>query len=625
MSTETTIICPNCQTKIDVNKILYHQFEERLKQETQKKELEFQKSLNELRAKEQSIEEQKERFDEELKRATKEQIKKEKLALENRIKKELQEEQSESMALLEKELRDKSKQVKELNKNRAEIEKLKRERLEIEDKIKADAQKTLNIKLQEEKQKIEKILQEDSERKQKDSEKAINAIKIELEKAKKAEQELKKQTLAEQKRFENEQKKVVKEQLKAEKERLKRELEEEQSESKALLEKELAQKSKQIKELNRTKAEIEKLKREKIDAEDNIRIEAQREFNKKLDEERKRFNLEQIKIQEELKRKILEEQNSSISSLQEELAQKSEQIKELNNSKIEIAKLKREREEMEAKIKADAQIDLEERVYEEKLKIQKILQEENELKLKAKDERLEQIKHELENARRKAEQGSMQVQGEALELLIENWLNSQFPFDTIQEIKKGAFGADCLQIVNTRDIANCGIICYESKNTKVWSDGWIAKLKQDMLKVNANLGVIVTSVYPKDMKRMGFVDGIWVCGLDEFKGSSILLRDSLIRVYKTAKKEENKSDKMSLLYDYMTGNEFSLQLKAISDGFIKMQEELDKEKRSLMASWKRRQKTIDGVLINTTEMYGALQGIAGNSVIEPIEALELSD
>ncbi len=169
------------------------------------------------------------------------------------------------------------------------------------------------------------------------------------------------------------------------------------------------------------------------------------------------------------------------------------------------------------------------------------------------------------------------------------------------------------------------MICYESKNTKAWSDGWIAKLKQDMLKVNADLGVLVTSVYPGDMDRMGFVDGIWVCSLDEFKGSASLLRESLIRVHKTVQKEENKSDKMSLLYNYLTGNEFQMQLKAIVDGFMQMQTELDKERRSLMASWKRRQKLIDGVLQNTTEMYGSLQGIAGSGALGHIEALELPE
>ncbi len=498
MQNKTTIKCPNCKTQIDVNDVIYHQLEEELKQQT----------IDEL-------------------------------------KKELQEEHNDSLKLLEKELKEKSLQVIELNRSKAEVEKLKRERLEIEDKIKADSQKILNQKLQEEKQKIEQLFKEESERKIKANDDMMNVIKEELRQAKQKEQEIRKETQLEQKRFEEEN---------------------------------------------------------------------EREVKKLINQEK-----------EKLQQKFLSEKNESILALQQELSQKSEQIKELNTSKIEIAKLKREREELEAKLKADSQIALEEKLYEERLKIQKTLEQENELKLKAKDESIEQIKRELDNARRKAEQGSMQIQGEALELEIESWLSSQFPFDVIEEVKKGAFGADCIQKVNTRDIANCGIICYESKNTKAWSDGWIDKLKQDMINVNANLGVLITSVYPKNMRRMGFVDGIWVCSLDEFKGSSSLLRESLIKLHKTVKKEENRGDKMNLLYNYMTGNEFSMQITSIVDGFIKMQEELEKEKRSLMASWKRRQKTIDGVLANTTEMYGSLQGIAGDSAIAPIEALELAE
>jgi hypothetical protein len=235
------------------------------------------------------------------------------------------------------------------------------------------------------------------------------------------------------------------------------------------------------------------------------------------------------------------------------------------------------------------------------------------------------MRRDIDAAKRKADQGSMQVQGEALELTIEAWLAEQFPFDTIEEVKKGAFGADCIQTVHTRELPNCGVIVYESKHTKMWSDGWIPKLKQDMLKAQADIGVLVTTVYPPGMERMGFVDGVWVCSLAEFKGSVALLRDGLIRVHKSIKKEENRGDKMVLLYNYLTGNEFQMQLRTIVEGFMQLQIELDKEKRSSMASWKRRQKLIDGVLQNTTEMYGALQGIAGTGALGNIEALELPE
>ena len=376
----------------------------------------------------------------------------------------------------------------------------------------------------------------------------------------------------------------------------------------------------------KSKLQEHKLAMQKLKAQEEAILEQKERYEEELlQATREQVKIEKQKLYDEIKNSIMEEQQESISLLEKQLKEKSEQVKELNNSKIEIEKLKREKEEIESKVKADAEIALSKQLYEEKLKIQKALEEENALKLKAKDESIEQIKRELENAKRKAEQGSMQTQGEALELAIESWLASQFPFDSIDEVKKGAFGADCVQTVHTREVQNCGKICYESKNTKAWSDSWISKLKQDMLSVGADIGVLVTSVYPKDMKRMGFVDGVWVCSLDEFKGSSSLLRESLIRVHMQAQREENRSDKMSLLYSYLTGNEFSMQLKAIVDGFVKMQEELNKEKRSLMASWKRRQKLIDGVLANTTEMYGSLQGIAGSGVIEHIEALELPE
>ncbi|MFC2057544.1 DUF2130 domain-containing protein [Campylobacterota bacterium] len=361
-----------------------------------------------------------------------------------------------------------------------------------------------------------------------------------------------------------------------------------------------------------------------------VKEDALKEEKEKFDEElrkatKEQLRVERIKLQDELKKELVEEQSASMAMLQKELEEKSKELQKYNEAKVEIEKLKREKEELASRAKAEAEIALSQKLVEEKAKIQKTLEEANALKLKEKDEQMEQLKRSLDDAKRKAEQGSMQIQGEALELAIESWLSSQFPFDTVDEVKKGAFGADCVQTIHTRELQNCGVICYESKNTKAWSDSWVTKLKQDMLKVNADLGVLVTSVYPNGMDRMGFVEGIWVCSLDEFKGSVSLLRESLIRVHMTVQKEENKSDKMTLLYNYLTGNEFSMQLKSIVDGFMSMQQELDKERRSLMASWKRRQKLIDGVLQNTTEMYGSLQGIAGAGALGHIEALELPE
>jgi len=402
-------------------------------------------------------------------------------------------------------------------------------------------------------------------------------------------------------------------------------------------------KQQHLQDQKKLKDEIEAKRKEYKTHLDTLKVkeDALKEEKEKFDDELKKATKAQLKVErnrlyEELKKELVEEQSESVALLQKEIEEKSKQVQELNAAKVQIEQLKREKEEASSSAKVEAQKALNEELKKEKERLEKLAHEEkerlekqvleaHELKLKAKDEQIEQMKRDIENAKRKAEQGSMQIQGETLETAIESWLMSQFPFDSVDEVKKGAFGADCVQTIHTRELQNCGVICYESKNTKAWSDGWITKLKQDMLKVNADIGVLVTSVYPNDMKRMGFVDGIWVCTLDEFKGSASLLRKSLINVHRTSQREENKSDKMTLLYNYLTGNEFNMQLKAIVDGFITMQSELDKERRSLMASWKRRQKLIDGVLQNTTEMYGSLQGIAGSSALEHIEALELPE
>ena len=287
------------------------------------------------------------------------------------------------------------------------------------------------------------------------------------------------------------------------------------------------------------------------------------------------LKVEKTKLEGELKSKITAESAEQMTLLQKELAEKSTQVKELNTSKAMVEQLKREKDEIESTILLKAQQTMNETLKLEKEKISKQADESYALKLKEKDEQMEQLKRSLDDAKRKAEQGSQQIQGEAQELAIEEWLSIQFPFDHIDEVKKGAFGADCVQVIHTRELQNCGVLCYESKNAQSWSSTWIPKLKQDMLKVHADIGVLVTTVLPNGMERMGFVDGVWVCTLDEFKGSVSLLRESLIRVHKTVQKEDNKSDKMTLLYNYLGSNEFSLQLNAIVDGFIKMQEELE--------------------------------------------------
>jgi hypothetical protein len=228
----------------------------------------------------------------------------------------------------------------------------------------------------------------------------------------------------------------------------------------------------------------------------------------------------------------------------------------------------------------------------------------------------------LKEAQIKAEQGSTQLQGEVQELAIEKWLADLFPLDTIQEIKKGAVGADCLQFINARSKNNCGTIYYESKRTKSFQNEWIEKFKHDIQTKKADIGVLVTKTMPKDMKRMGMKNGVWICTFDEFKGLCSVLRDSLIRLSNAVITQENKGDKMVMLYDFLTGNEFRMQIEAIVEGFSQMNSDLESEKRAMNGIWKKREKQIQKVLLNTNFMYSSVKGIAGNAV-QTITLLEL--
>ena len=226
--------------------------------------------------------------------------------------------------------------------------------------------------------------------------------------------------------------------------------------------------------------------------------------------------------------------------------------------------------------------------------------------------------------KRKQEQGSMQLQGEVQELAIEEWLMAQFPLDTIEEVKKGARGGDCIHIVNTRTRQNCGKIYYESKRTKDFKSGWIDKFKADMREKGADVGVLVTEAMPAGFERMGIMDGVWVCCYEEFKGLCTVLRETVIQLNTAISSQENKGDKMQMLYDFLTSTTFRMQVEAIVEGFSSMKSALDSEKRSMQRIWKEREKQIDKVITSTIDMYGSIKGIAGNAV-QSVKALELSE
>ena len=382
--------------------------------------------------------------------------------------------------------------------------------------------------------------------------------------------------------------------------------------SKEVVDKELAeQKSEFEKELKKYQSDIKKLQ-EKFEAEKNSEIEQLLENQKK-----------ELKLREEkIKKDILSQQEDAYNEMEKELQEKSEQLKDLNKLKAEKSRLEREKAELKEQISAQAEQEYSLKLAEERQKLQKSAEEKYELKIAALEKKLEDQKNLTEEMKKRQEQGSMQLQGEIQELSIEKYLSENFKYDEIQEVGKGDMGADSLQIVNTQMKQNCGTIYYESKRTKTFKEDWIAKFKNDIQEKGADIGVLVTAIYPKGMTRMGFRDGIYICTYEEFKALSFILRENIIKLSEVKSLQENRHEKSAILYNYLTSTEFRFQFETIVNAFVGMQSDLEAEKRAMNKLWKKREKEIMNVISATTDMYGSIQGISGNA-IKPVSALEL--
>lgn len=351
-------------------------------------------------------------------------------------------------------------------------------------------------------------------------------------------------------------------------------------------------------------------------------------FNEKKEKENelflKKVAAEKERLAKELKLKAEEELHGRMKALQEDQAKKQEDILKLRAKEVEMMKKIQEFGEQKAQMEVELQKQIIEATQKKEEEIQRREAEKNDLKFKEYQKQLEDQKKLIEEMKRKAEQGSMQLQGEVQELALEELLAHSFPFDQISEVGKGQRGADCIQTVRNEFGLECGKIIFESKRTKAFSPEWIDKLKQDQRNEGAEISVLVTQVLPKELDQFGFHNGIWICTFSDVKSLVHALRDGLIKVHQAIASQENKGDKMSLLYNFLTGPEFRGQVEAIVEGFTAMKTALDKEKRAMQKIWKEREKQIDKVILNTIDMYGSVKGIAG-SQIGSIDGLELGE
>ncbi|MHA4846594.1 DUF2130 domain-containing protein [Flavitalea antarctica] len=321
--------------------------------------------------------------------------------------------------------------------------------------------------------------------------------------------------------------------------------------------------------------------------------------------------------EEEIRKRILQENDNQIRVLQEKITDSENQVRTLKVKELEVLRLESRMEELQRHHENDK----EKYLLENKKKIQEeiLLQERERFELVKKEweVQMEQQKKLIEEMKRKADQGSTQLQGEVLELLLEDLLANAFPFDKVTEVAKGKRGGDCLLIVRNRFGAECGKILFESKRAATWGKEWVDKLKQDMVRAGADIGVLVSQVMPDKLEdRYEFRDGVWICGFSDTKLLTASLREGLLRIHSIAKAQDGKEDKIQLLYDYMTSQEFSTKWKSIREVFRNMQQSMQKEKEVMEKLWKNREKQLDRAMLNSDHIIGSIEGIAGKESID---------
>jgi hypothetical protein len=368
--------------------------------------------------------------------------------------------------------------------------------------------------------------------------------------------------------------------------------------------------AKREKTLHEREASVHKQK-ESID--EQVAQKVQQEQIRIAAEEAKKAKLT---LGDELDRKVKE-----INDLQEILKQRDAKLADAQKAQAELIRKQRELDDA----RRELDLTVEKRVHADlnaaREKARKEVEEELKLKVLEKEQTIASMQQQIENLKRRAEQGSQQLQGEVQELQIESLLSARFPRDTIQPVPKGEFGGDILHRVMGPLGQPCGTILWETKRTKNWSDGWLSKLREDQRAAKAEVAVILSQVLPKDVETFGLVDQVWIAHPKVALPVAIALRQTLIEITGARQASEGQQTKMEMVYRYLTGPRFRQRVQAIVEAFSSMREDLDRERKAITKQWAKREEQIDRVMQATVGMYGDLQGIAGKTLQE-IEGLE---
>lgn len=358
----------------------------------------------------------------------------------------------------------------------------------------------------------------------------------------------------------------------------------------------------------------------------NMQHELQESYEKQLLEEKQHF--ERLRQEDKIKawalaqEKAKEKTETEMRDLQAQAAEREKQLEEARKHELE---LRRQAREAEDKMKAQ-QLEMERRMDEEMRlradKMQKDAEEQIQRKMMEKDQQMEQLKKTIDELKRKTEQGSMQLQGDAQEANLKAMLELTFPADMVADVPTGIRGGDLIQTVRGDFGQEAGVILWESKNTKNWNAEWLKKLKGDQLLAKADICIIATSVMPEGLKSFGQIDGVWVVDYSHVVPFAASIRFHLMELSRVQRSLEGRDEKMEHLYSYLSGSQFKSRVENIVSAFRSMKDDLEAEKRAFMRLWSKREKEIERVVTNTTGMYGDLQGIIGAS-LPRINHLEL--
>jgi hypothetical protein len=291
-------------------------------------------------------------------------------------------------------------------------------------------------------------------------------------------------------------------------------------------------------------------------------------------------------------------------------------VRQANEKELAFLKEKRELQERIQSVELEVTRRTQEELKKVREQALKEMDEQHKLKLLEKEHQVEALRRQIEDLKRSAEQGSPQMQGEVLEVALEELLKSLFPTDAIEPVAKGVRGGDVSQRVFDEGGMDCGLILWESKRTRHWSKEWLPKLRDDLRMVGASRSVIVSEQLPEHIRHFGQVDGVWIVSWACIHPVAIALREGLIAVAKSRRALEGQHSKMELVYNYLIGQEFCNRVSGIVEAFVTMRQDLDAERRVLTARWKNREKQLDRVLLSTSGLYGDLQGIIGRTLPE---------